>query len=372
MAREVLLVEDNPGDAILVRALLSGERGRALEITHVERLREAVALVKQRAYDVVLLDLSLPDSDGRKTLDGMLAAAPELPVVVLTGHDDDEAGLAAVQAGAQDYIVKGSADGALLRRAIHYAQERKRAELTIRRLHRQNELVLRSLGEGVVGCDGLGAVTFANAAALELTRFAHDDLIGRDLHDTFLAFAVDGKPRSRADDPVLATLSDGRARKSEGELVWRRDGTSFPVDLIITPMGDDGVRAGAVMTFHDITARQRAHGALKDQLEFQQQILDAIPDAVFYTDTGGALVGCNRAFEELIGQPRAAMVGQGLWLLLPSVAADEFLMGAPGRQTVEMTGRHGGTRTVGISRSPYSTADGIRAGMVGTVSASVP
>lgn len=124
----VLLVEDNAGDARLLRELLRDAPSFRHELTHVERLAEAQAAVQEELPDVVLLDLSLPDAAGLTTVARMLAAAPDVPIIVLTGLDDETIAVRAVQAGAQDYLVKGQADGGMVARSIRYARERKRLE----------------------------------------------------------------------------------------------------------------------------------------------------------------------------------------------------------------------------------------------------
>ncbi|MEW6635419.1 MAG: EAL domain-containing protein [Actinomycetota bacterium] len=124
----VLLVEDNPGDARLVEILLEEARVTGFEVVRAERLLEALELLERRAFDVVLLDLTLPDSSGLETVDRMRAAVPQIPLVVLSGRDDEETALRAIKVGAEDYLVKGQGDGDLIARSIRYAIERKRAE----------------------------------------------------------------------------------------------------------------------------------------------------------------------------------------------------------------------------------------------------
>jgi len=123
---KVLLVEDNPGDARLLEEDLRDVPGQEFELTHVERLEEASERLREEEYDVVLLDLSLPDSSGLDTVKRTFNEAPTMPIVVLTGLDDESLGLSAVREGAQDYLVKGQTQGRLLVRAIHYALERER------------------------------------------------------------------------------------------------------------------------------------------------------------------------------------------------------------------------------------------------------
>ena len=127
-ALRILLVEDSPGDARLIRETLRDAGSLAFELRHVDRLAAALPLLAAREADVVLLDLSLPDAHGLETVTRTLAAAPEVPIVVLTGLDDETVAIQAVQAGAQDYLVKGQVEPGMLARALRYAMERKRLE----------------------------------------------------------------------------------------------------------------------------------------------------------------------------------------------------------------------------------------------------
>jgi diguanylate cyclase (GGDEF)-like protein len=125
---KVLLVEDNPADARLVRELFLDIDANEFELCHVDSLGTAFVALEQQDFDVMLLDLSLPDSQGLHAVKHTLRAAPQLPIVVLSGIDDAELSLQAVQTGAQDYLVKGQGDGNLLNRALRYAIERKRTQ----------------------------------------------------------------------------------------------------------------------------------------------------------------------------------------------------------------------------------------------------
>ncbi|RMD78702.1 MAG: response regulator, partial [Gammaproteobacteria bacterium] len=134
----LLLVEDHPGDARLIRLALA-ESGGAFRVEHLERLAPALVRLRSEAYDAVLLDLSLPESSGLDTLRRVLEAAPAVPVVVLSGLADEATAIEAVRQGAQDYLVKGQGDGALVGRAVRYAVERKRAEQALRRAREELE-----------------------------------------------------------------------------------------------------------------------------------------------------------------------------------------------------------------------------------------
>lgn len=144
----VMLVEDNPGDARLIAEMLN-ESAAQLEIEHTETLSLAIDRVAQGEIDVVLLDLSLPDSSGLSTYSRLQAVAPDVAVIVLTGNTDTRDAIQTVKDGAQDFLVKGRVDGELLSRAIIYAHERKLTERQLResqvQLKQTNDMLRRTV-----------------------------------------------------------------------------------------------------------------------------------------------------------------------------------------------------------------------------------
>ncbi len=136
----VLLVEDNPGDARLIEVALADARWTRFELERVDSLAAALVRAGQGGIDVMLLDLSLPDARGLDTVKQVYAHAREIPIVVLTGLDNDELAFHAVNEGAQDFLVKGRADTELLDRSIRYAIERHRALEQVRQLAVVDEL----------------------------------------------------------------------------------------------------------------------------------------------------------------------------------------------------------------------------------------
>ena len=127
----VLLVEDNPGDARLTRELLAEVDSFEFDFEHVDTLAGAMGALARTRFDVVLLDLSLPDSSGLDGIAQLQKSAPTVPLVVLTGRSDDAVAIEVVKAGADDYLIKGQSDGQLMVRAIRYAVERARGRLLL-------------------------------------------------------------------------------------------------------------------------------------------------------------------------------------------------------------------------------------------------
>lgn len=124
----ILLIEDNPGDARIIKEILSKEYSEQYTLKYVDRLKESMQVIAKGTCDVVLLDLGLPDSQGVDGIHKLHARFPSIPVVVLTGMDDKETAVEAMQAGAQDYLVKGNLNSDILWRVLRYAIERKNFE----------------------------------------------------------------------------------------------------------------------------------------------------------------------------------------------------------------------------------------------------
>jgi diguanylate cyclase (GGDEF)-like protein len=138
----VLLVEDNPGDARLIREMLAQPAyfDATYQLSHAGNLAEALRVCSQTPFDVVLLDLNLPDSTGLETLEGLNEILPQIPIIVLTGLNDAGLTMQSVQHGAQDYITKEECTTQLLTRIIHYAIERKRIEAQLKHLATHDSL----------------------------------------------------------------------------------------------------------------------------------------------------------------------------------------------------------------------------------------
>ena len=129
---KILLFEDNLGDTGLIEEMLEEFADFPYELKNVETLNEGLNLVKERPFDVILTDLGLPDSDGIDTFLDIHARNSRIPIIILTGLNDEKIGIDAVKKGAQDYLVKGQVDGRLLKRSIQYSLSAKRQKIKFR------------------------------------------------------------------------------------------------------------------------------------------------------------------------------------------------------------------------------------------------
>ncbi|MEP0750962.1 ATP-binding protein [Trichocoleus sp. Lan] len=175
---QVLLVEDSPSDANLLRQLFSRSNQEGWQLVHVERLGDAIEACSADSWDVALLDLSLPDSDGLDTVAQFRIAAPDIPIVVLTGFDDEELALQAVATGAQDYLVKNQITMQLLVRTIRYAIERGQI---LKQLH-ESERRFRGIFEQTFQLMGLltpeGKILEVNQTVLNFSGLQLEDYVG--------------------------------------------------------------------------------------------------------------------------------------------------------------------------------------------------
>ncbi|HVM59832.1 MAG TPA: PAS domain S-box protein [Verrucomicrobiae bacterium] len=168
-------------------------------------------------------------------------------------------------------VPEREADGSTLWHGfVHEITERKVAEAAVLRLSRQNELILESAAEGILGIDRDGNHTFANRAAAEMLGYNVAELIGRPAHSLWHDRKPDGTPNLENGCPIVAVVRDGIPRQGSDQVLWRKDGTSFIVEYATTPIHEEGRLVGAVVTFSDITSRTQA----EKELNYHKALLE--------------------------------------------------------------------------------------------------
>jgi diguanylate cyclase (GGDEF)-like protein len=246
----VLLVEDSPTDALLLREALTDERSMDFRTAHAESLADALRRLQEQRFDLILLDLGLPDSQGLETFARMHDQVPQIPIIVLTGLDDDTLAIQAVKEGAQDFLTKGRVDRYWLVRNIRHALERHQMYLEVRALSLTDGLtglynrrgfitlaeqqlkVARHAGRGVIlvyaDLDGLkqindtyghpvGDEAIVRAAEVLERTFRASDILARIGGDEFAALAVRGSDEGVRAIPerlqgIVAEYNASRAR----------------------------------------------------------------------------------------------------------------------------------------------------------------
>jgi diguanylate cyclase (GGDEF)-like protein/PAS domain S-box-containing protein len=173
----VLLIEDDSVEAGLIRDEILREARPGVRFDHVQRLLAGIALLEQRPYDVVLLDLNLPDGWGEENLHRVRAAAPGVPVIILTNHEDDTTAVKLVGEGAQDYLFKRDITSDLLRRSIRYAIARQRTEVSLRSSEERYALALAGARDGIWDWDLLTGTLHWSDRCRELLHCDHTVLV---------------------------------------------------------------------------------------------------------------------------------------------------------------------------------------------------
>lgn len=251
---KILLIEDNPGDVRLIQEMLKEVGFGQFELEHKDLLLSGLSRITRNNIDVILLDLGLPDSQGLPTLTKILSQAQKIPIVVLTGLDDEITGIRAIQAGAQDYLVKGQLGGRLLVRSIRYAIERKWMEDDLRKLSN----AVKQSPSIVIITDINGNIEYVNPKFTQVTGYTSDEVIGKNPR-----ILKSDKTPPEEYQRLWDTITSGNEwrgefinRKKSGELYW----DSTCISPIKNP---EGTITHFVAVMEDITERKR----MKEKLQ---------------------------------------------------------------------------------------------------------
>jgi len=291
----ILLIEDNPGDVRLVQEILR-EAGSDFTIGVAENLGLGLKFLLSQEFDVVLLDLGLPDSRGLETLTKVRTQFPSLPVVIMTGSGDEALGVQAVQLGAQDYLVKGQIDSGLLRRALLYAIERKKADEALRHSKEQWELTFNTVPDLIAILDKQHRILRVNRAMADRLGVTPDHCIGLRCYE-----AVHGIPEIPRFCPHFLTCQDGQQHVAE--VSEPRLGGDFLVST--TPLCDPrGQIIGAVHVARDITERKAAEQKLRQRTVELQKLTETLEQRV--TKRTAELARANELLEKDIAERKHA------------------------------------------------------------------
>ncbi|MBI2380569.1 MAG: EAL domain-containing protein [Gammaproteobacteria bacterium] len=291
LSLRVLLVEDNPTDVLLLRESLAMVEALNFEVLARPRLAEALKLLAEERFDIALLDLGLPDSQGLEAFHRVHSLAPSLPVIVLTGMADDAVAMAAVQAGAQDYIGKGWFEGPMLVRAIRHAIERQRVSEALRASEQRTSKLYQAVEQSrlaIAIVDGEARVEYVNPSLCALTGYSAEELRGRCFPELLLAETAP----ERHGELVAALASD---QVWEGELQHRaKNGQVAWLSISLGPIRVDGDEVSHfVATIEDISVRKSYEERLLHQANYDQ--LTGLPNRLLALDRlGQAVAGALR------------------------------------------------------------------------------
>ncbi len=260
---DILLIEDNPGDVRLIRGLIQEGGDASFRIEHADRLETGLKRLAGGGIGAVLLDLSLPDGQGLDTLFRLRAHAPGVPVVVLTGHNDEPTAIQALREGAQDYLVKDRVGGDVLVRSLRYAKERVEILKVLGESEERFRRLVENAGDAFFLHDLEGEIIEVNQRACDDLGYTREELLGLPIARIVENFSAEKAAADwKALVPDTPVTIDGVHR--------RKDGTTFPVEGRLGVFVSGG-RPIIHALARDVTERTRYEEQLR-----QSQKLDAL------------------------------------------------------------------------------------------------
>ena len=258
----VLLVEDNPGDARLIELMFQKSGKDKYKLNHVETLKEAFNNLIEDNFDIIILDLNLPDSEGFKTFEKLYARIPDIPIVVLTGIDDELLGEKAISMGAQDYFTKSNLDRHLFERSIKYAISRKHLMDELKESEKRFKGLFENATIGLYRSTPEGKILMANPTMLSITGYLTFDEL------TSININTDGYTDEKVREEFKRILKEEKTIYGYEE-EWRRpDGTKIYVRESARTVEDEN---GEILyyegTLEDITESKQTEIELKDAKE---------------------------------------------------------------------------------------------------------
>jgi signal transduction histidine kinase len=274
----VLLVEDNPGDAKLMQFTLRTAGNDEFEVVHAENMLDASVRLQLDSYDIVLLDLTLPDSSGLETLEQILPKTTRTPVIVLTGLDDESTGISAVQAGAADYLIKGKMEDRNLLRAIRFSIERHQILRNIQQFDEAKSQFLATASH---------EMRTPLAVIREYSSLIHDGLFGATTEEQKDSLEVVLRNCDRLNGLLNNILDLRRVQSDQSSMHLEKCSVA---ELIERCEKDFLLRCSSNGQSLSTELAEALQDALADPFQIEQVLTNFVGNACKFTPEGGSIV----------------------------------------------------------------------------------
>ncbi len=282
MTNRILIITGDSADAKTLKDVLRKAKDGPFDIEWLTRLADALKRLNAGGIDAMLVDLSLPDSQGIETFDKLFAAAPTIPILTLSAEDDEALATEAVQHGSQGYLSKGHFGSYLVPQSLRNIIQRKAVEETLYVEKARAEITLNSISDAVIGTDMSGNVDYLNLAAERMTGWPKEEARGHPIAKVMKI--INGVTREPQPNPIELVLKQNKPMGLKaGTILIRGDGSEVAIEDSTAPIHDSsGQISGAVMVFHDITAAQAM--TMKMAHLAQHDFLTNLPNRVLLND----------------------------------------------------------------------------------------
>ncbi len=291
---KILIVEDDIVDKKLLERLLKHSSLLVSEVRSAGSLGEAISLVQSEAFDIILSDLGLPDSVGTNAIDKLNQAAPHIPIVVMSGRDDEATAIHAVQLGAQDYLIKGQVDSQILVRVIRYAVERKKAEQKLQLAEQNYRLIFENSAVAIMMVNQGGQLVSWNQFTADLLEMTEQEL--------YLCPVDSFYPKEEWQKICDENIREkGMQHHLETRMV-KKSGIIIDVDISISVLKDPkGHVTGSIGVIRDVTERKEAEARLDQSYALLNATLESTADGLLAVDNEGNITHHNQTFSSMWG-----------------------------------------------------------------------
>ncbi len=318
---KILLVEDEVAFARTMRDMMDHAKGTAFEVIAADDIEAGLARLAEGGFDVLLLDLTLPDGVGLANIDRVRARTARVPIIALGPMDDESVAIEAVHRGAQDYLVKSQLNPELLSRAIRHAIERQRAEAAVLEAEEKYRGIFEHIVEGIFQTSPDGHYLSANSALARIYGYSSPEDLMNNVQDIGRKLYVDSGRRAEFIQMMREhdTVTDFESR------IYRKDGTIIWIAENVRAIRDS---KGSLLfyegTVEDITQRRLAEENVRNSEALYHSLVETIPQNILRKDLEGRFTFVNQRFCNTVGRTEAEIIGKTDFDLFPPDLAAKY------------------------------------------------